>query len=143
MTFDLSSLTVTDSDESLSRKPGAGRPSIDNPFGPIVLASWDAAKDHGGTMVGTTKVLTVVNDAERGKNGEPVNVTTIKGLIRRAGEANGLGVRIVSEEIDKKGNHAKPGNGVSTTIKFAAKVKTIRARLSADAIVENGEAVAY
>lgn len=143
MTFDLSTLTVTDSDESLSRKPGAGRPSIDNPFGPIVQASWDSAKDHAGVMVGSTKVLTVVNDAERGKNGEPVNVTTIKGLIRRAGEAQNLGVRIVSEEIDKKGNHAKPGNGVSTTIKFAAKVKTIRARLTNEEIVGNGEAVAY
>lgn len=124
MTFDLSSITVTDSDESLGRKPGAGRPKIDNPFGDVIADSWGKRAD--GQKVGTTKILTVVNDKERGNvsrdgekvaEGMPKNVVTILGLIRRAADDQNLGVVINTDETKNK-----------TTIKFAAKVKTERKR---------------
>ena len=111
MTFDLATLTVTDSDEPLTRAGGAGRPKIDNPFGPIVLDSM--------SRKGSTKVIVLPMDKERGKTNEPRNVTTVKGLIRRAAEDNNLGVKIVVTEDVKAG---------TSTIRFAAKEKTERPR---------------
>lgn len=124
--FDLSKITVTDSDESLSRAPGAGRHKIENPFGDVILDSWKNQKND----VGSTKVLTVTEDADKGKNGEPRNVTTIKGLIRRAAEDNNLGVKLVVTSKDGK-----------ATIKFAAKVKTERTRTVKDETDETSVAI--
>lgn len=112
MSIDLTNVLtqVKDSDEPLTRAPGAGRPSIDNPFGPVLKDSMDNQR---------TKLLTVKNDEQMTKGGRPKNVVTISGLIRRAADAANLGVRIVYTE-DQKAN--------TTTIKFAAKEKTKRTR---------------
>ena len=134
MTLDLSALTVEDSDETLGRKPGAGRPKIDNPFGAVIMDSWTA--ETGDPKTGKTKVLTVENDKDLGKTGEPRNVTTIKGLIRRAAEDAGLGVKIVIETVD--GNGKAKDNGRYSKIKFAAKEKTARTRQAET--VENPDA---
>lgn len=117
-------------EESLSRKSGAGRPKQDNPFLTVVLDSWDKG-DEDATM-GITKTLTVDNNRERGKTGEPKNVTTIKGLIRRAAEEQGLGVRIVTVETKAGKNLPDGEHGTKTIIKFAAKVKTERTRKDGD-----------
>lgn len=130
MTLDLTSLVANVKDEAapITRKGGAGRPAIDNPFGPVLLASWEAEGPNDKT--GATKALTVTNDVERGKTGEPRNVTTIKGLIRRAADENGLGVQMVAEESK---------DGKKTTIRFAAKEKTLRTRQQENGLTEPTE----
>lgn len=137
MALDLAALTISDSDEDLtSNRRGAGRPAMDNPFGPILADSF--AND------GRTKVLVVENDKERSeKSGEPKNVATIKGLIRRAADKNSLGVRLISQETNSREKHTPVKEGETgrfTVIKFAAKEKTLRPRKTAENVEANGDA---
>ena len=130
MALDLSNIldNVTDSAEPIGRKPGAGRPRQDNPFGPVILSSWDGGAEDSN--VGSTKVLTIENDKDRSeKSGEPHNIATIKGLLRRAADDAGLGVKIVVTETNAAGKAVAEGKtGTHSTVRFAAKEKTLRTR---------------
>lgn len=172
MTLNLSALVsdVQDTDEPIVRAKGAGRPAIDNPFGPVIRDSFDNGKsttdkDGKTTTVGKTKVLTVIADPTRGKTGEPSNVTTIKGLIRRAADDQGLGVKIVLTDgeqegavtvasVDDEGNPVMGEDGEpvmedvqqmlpNVTIRFAAKDKTERTRTAAPAAAVVAPTVDY
>lgn len=154
-TLNLSTLVadVQDTDEPITRAKGAGRPSIDNPFGPVIRDSFDNGKtDKDGKTTGKTKVLTVIADTTRGKTGEPQNVTTIKGLIRRAADDQGLGVKIVLTEGEQEATATiasdvmgEDGEPImedvqqmvpNVTIRFAAKDKTERTRKDAAPVVD-------
>lgn len=111
LNLNLADLDLVDSDEPITRANGTsgpGRPAEPNPFGPVIVNAAETGK---------TKVLTVTNDAEKGKNGAPKNVTKIMGLIRRAADEANFGVRMTTT-----------ADGDKTVIRFSTKVKTVRAR---------------
>jgi hypothetical protein len=117
-TLDLSTLTVKDAPEA-PKSNSRGRQAMDNPFMEVIKQSYDT---------GVAKSVTVPNGTEKNKSGESMNVVTVVGLLRRAAEANGIGVRM---ETIEKGNR--------TEIRFLGKVKTERTRKPTDAAPVEGQ----
>lgn len=136
MSLDLSSLSIVDSTEPMTRKgsSNAGRHAIVNPFGPVILDSWNKTSDE--SVVGMTKIIgPVENDERSGRSGQPKNVTTIIGLLRRAAEEEGLGIKLVVTECNSKGETMET-EGTHSLIRFAAKQKTERSRKTDEAVEE-------
>lgn len=117
-----------------------GRPKAENPFGPYISESW-AKRAGAEAKVGMAQEVTLKNDKEFGKNGQPKNVVTALGQIRDAAEKEGLGVRIETRPAIKSGkkiNLVEPdedglynaNNATHTVIYFAAKPRTTRTRKS-------------
>lgn len=115
-----------------------GRPKAENPFGPYITESW-TNRDGDDAKVGMTLEVTLKNDVQFGKNGQPKNVVTALGQIREAAQEQGLGVRIETRPATKQGKKIRfvgpdedgrynANNATHTVIYFAAKPRTTRAR---------------
>jgi hypothetical protein len=111
MPLDLTTLTVKDSEPPKSA--ARGREPMPNPFMEPVMESYRTEQ---------AKSVIVPNGTETNKDGSSLNVVTVLGLIRRAANVQGIGVR--TETVEK--------SATRTEIRFLGKVKTERTRKPKD-----------